>query len=166
MNKADSNLLNQLFKENNDLRAQINVLNRDIFNRTVQNENAEDEIQQLQAKIELLTNENKKASAKTESRKETPSAIDDLFNANFISDDKLNLLDNNNNNKFLKETQLLIEEKDNEISKLKDDLSQARTYIEQQNVINNKLENEIQEKQDQLNEYKSKEDDNDYNDIS
>ncbi len=31
MNKADTNLLNQLFKENNDLRAQINVLNRDVI---------------------------------------------------------------------------------------------------------------------------------------
>jgi len=30
MNKADTNLLNQLFKENNELRAQINVLNRDV----------------------------------------------------------------------------------------------------------------------------------------
>eukprot|EP00833_Pecoramyces_ruminatium_P007260 jgi/Orpsp1_1/1181292/evm.model.c7180000076620.1 len=73
MNKADSNLLSQLFKENNDLRAQINVLNRDIFNRTVQNENAEDEIRQLQAKIEILMNENKKASAQSGSRKTSPS---------------------------------------------------------------------------------------------
>jgi len=30
MNKADANLLSQLFKENNDLRAQINILNRDV----------------------------------------------------------------------------------------------------------------------------------------
>ena len=30
MDKADSNLLSQLFKENNDLRAKINELNRNV----------------------------------------------------------------------------------------------------------------------------------------
>jgi len=43
-----------------------------IFNRTIQNENAEDEIRQLQAKIEILMSENKKANAKATSQNETP----------------------------------------------------------------------------------------------
>ncbi|ORX56126.1 hypothetical protein BCR36DRAFT_410156 [Piromyces finnis] len=167
MNKADANLLNQLFKENNDLRAQINVLNRDIFNRTIQNENAEDEIRQLQAKIEILTNENKKESSKTGSRKNSPFVSGgDHISSNSTNEEKFDFIVDKSNDKFTKETQSIIEEKDNEISKLKEDLSQARTYIEQQKIINNKLENEIQEKQDQINEYKIKEEENDNNDMS
>lgn len=39
----------------------------------------------------------------------------------------------------LKEAEKMIEEKNNEITSLKEDLSQAKTYIEQQKVINSKL---------------------------
>ncbi|ORX81865.1 hypothetical protein BCR32DRAFT_293031 [Anaeromyces robustus] len=171
MNKADSNLLNQLFKENNELRAQINVLNRDVFNRTIQNENAEEEIRQLQAKIEILTNENKKASAQTGSRKESPNTPgDNIYNTIFFSeDDEMphNTKSTKDDINTVKETEQIIEDKNNEITKLKEDLSQARTYIEQQKVIANKLETEIQECQDQINIYKAKEEeDNDSNDIS
>ncbi|ORY50634.1 hypothetical protein LY90DRAFT_508466 [Neocallimastix californiae] len=147
MNKADANLLSQLFKENNDLRAQINILNRDIFNRTVQNENAEEEIRQLQAKIDVLTNGDKKNTDQTKSQKLSTPVL------------------GKDNSFFLKEAKHLIEEKENEISLLKEDLSQAKTYIEQQKVINSKLETEIQECQDQISEYKAKEEEHEYNEL-
>jgi len=169
MNKADSNLLSQLFKENNELRAQINVLNRDIFNRTIQNENAEDEIRQLQAKLDMLINTTKEENEDTEYKKSTLQAIND--NDSFSNLWNSQKIENNISNKTrsaeVEEIEKMIEDKNKEISLLKEDLSQAKTYIEQQKVINNKLETEIQEFQDKLKVYKSKEensfnDDNDF----
>jgi hypothetical protein len=165
MNKADANLLSQLFKENNDLRAQINILNRDIFNRTVQNENAEEEIRQLQAKIDVLTNGDKKNTDQTKSQKlSTPGDYLSNSNSSYVNEKEINVL-GKDNSFFLKEAKHLIEEKENEISLLKEDLSQAKTYIEQQKVINSKLETEIQECQDQISEYKAKEEEHEYNEL-
>ncbi|ORY39805.1 hypothetical protein LY90DRAFT_672360 [Neocallimastix californiae] len=153
MDKADSNLLSQLFKENNDLRAKINELNRNIFNKTVQNENAEDEIKQLQSKINLLMNENKKIST----RKFTPaSPSNDIFTKTLLNDKEINEKEKNIS-VALGEAEKMIEEKNNEISLLKKDLSQAKTYIEQQKVINYKLESEFQECKDKLSVLQTKE---------
>lgn len=52
MEKTDADLLHQLFRENNELRTKSHALQRDLFNKGVQLDNAEDEVRQLKTKIE------------------------------------------------------------------------------------------------------------------
>ncbi|KAI8839288.1 hypothetical protein BC829DRAFT_29807 [Chytridium lagenaria] len=52
MDQAEQDLLRQLFRENNDLRLKFNALQRELFNKTVQNEMNEEEIRQLKTKVE------------------------------------------------------------------------------------------------------------------
>ncbi|KAJ3277626.1 hypothetical protein HK104_003125 [Borealophlyctis nickersoniae] len=52
MEKADSDFLHQLFRENNELRAKFNALQRELYNKTIQNESAEEEIRALKLRLE------------------------------------------------------------------------------------------------------------------
>ncbi|KAJ3185445.1 hypothetical protein HDU87_000066 [Geranomyces variabilis] len=55
MDKADSDFLHQLFRENNVLRANVNALQREVqtlYNKTFQNETNEDELRQLKLRLE------------------------------------------------------------------------------------------------------------------
>ncbi|KAI9007365.1 hypothetical protein BC832DRAFT_450374 [Gaertneriomyces semiglobifer] len=52
MDKADSDFLHQLFRENNELRGKFTALQRELYNKTVQNEQMEDEIRQLKLRLE------------------------------------------------------------------------------------------------------------------
>ncbi|KAJ3153098.1 hypothetical protein HDU89_000726 [Geranomyces variabilis] len=52
MDKADSDFLHQLFRENNELRANVNALQRELYNKTFQNEANEDELRQLKLRLE------------------------------------------------------------------------------------------------------------------
>ncbi|KAJ3011508.1 UNVERIFIED_CONTAM: hypothetical protein HDU68_001638 [Siphonaria sp. JEL0065] len=53
MDKEDSDFLHILFRENNDLRLKFNAAQRELYNKTVQNEAAEDEIRQLKLKLDV-----------------------------------------------------------------------------------------------------------------
>ncbi|KAJ3233679.1 hypothetical protein HDU81_002064 [Chytriomyces hyalinus] len=53
MEKEDVDFLHTLFRENNDLRLKLNALQRELFNRTIQNEAAEEEIRSLKVKLDI-----------------------------------------------------------------------------------------------------------------
>ncbi|KAI8832143.1 hypothetical protein BJ741DRAFT_711074 [Chytriomyces cf. hyalinus JEL632] len=53
MEKEDVDFLHTLFRENNDLRLKLNALQRELFNRTIQNEAAEEEIRTLKVRLDI-----------------------------------------------------------------------------------------------------------------
>ncbi|KAJ3137449.1 hypothetical protein HDU90_001850 [Geranomyces variabilis] len=85
MDKADSDFLHQLFRENNELRANVNALQRELYNKTFQNETNEDELRQLKLRLE----EDKiPTSRPTTAATATPNAAKELAEALFTLDRK------------------------------------------------------------------------------
>ncbi|KAJ3154194.1 hypothetical protein HDU86_004738 [Geranomyces michiganensis] len=101
MDKADSDFLHQLFRENNELRANVNALQRELYNKTFQNEASEDELRQLKLRIEeekvptsrpTTQGQGRKAgsriSSETTAATATPNAAKELAEALFTLDRK------------------------------------------------------------------------------
>ncbi|KAI9344001.1 hypothetical protein BDR26DRAFT_857979 [Obelidium mucronatum] len=72
MDKEDADFLHILFRENNELRLKYNAGQRELYNKTVQYEAAEEEIRQLKLKAELSGNPG--AAAATPDRASTAAS--------------------------------------------------------------------------------------------
>ncbi|KAJ3092858.1 hypothetical protein HK102_001683 [Quaeritorhiza haematococci] len=139
MDKADSDFLQQLFRENNELRFSINSLQRELYNKTVQLENAEDEVRQIKAKLEKFDKDgssrpmNQPSSAKKSSR---PVNVDNAAS--------------NRNSKELEEALFALERKNGEMKQLREELAKTQATFEQQKSISEQLERDLADAQEEL----------------
>jgi hypothetical protein len=62
MDKNDADFIHQLFRENNELRSKINTLNRDLFSKDTVIEGMDEEIREMQDKMDSGDVENEDAS--------------------------------------------------------------------------------------------------------
>ncbi|TPX34426.1 hypothetical protein SeMB42_g07324 [Synchytrium endobioticum] len=134
---ADADLLRQLFQENNDLKVKVNALTREIFNRSVQYDNAEEEIRLLTLKLDQTD----KTSLRTDPSKPTDShRVGDRLASHHSS--RASVADTLSSSKELQETIRLLDKRNSELKQIREDLSRAHSNVESLRADKEKLEKE------------------------
>ncbi|KAJ3017854.1 hypothetical protein HKX48_003345 [Thoreauomyces humboldtii] len=141
MDKADSDFLHQLFRENNELRSQLNALQRELYNKTFQCESTDDELRQLKLRLEEdkapasrpTTNggharkPGARISNEAAAPASTPSAAKDLAEALFT-----------------------LERKSAEMKQLREDLAKLQSLYEEEMVKQDEVRRQMADVQEEL----------------
>ncbi|KAJ3331975.1 hypothetical protein HDU76_001649 [Blyttiomyces sp. JEL0837] len=135
MEKTDQDFLRQLFKENNELRLKINTIQRELYNKSVQVEVAEDEIRQLKSKLESGEKQTSRPSTQQSVRKTTKTAHDPALGASLGT----------STNKELQEAIFALERKNAELKQSREDFSKLQIQFEEQKASHDMTEKELAE---------------------
>ncbi|KAJ3210378.1 hypothetical protein HDU67_005370 [Dinochytrium kinnereticum] len=126
MEQAEQDLLRQLFRENNDLRLKYNALQRELFNKTVQNEMSEEEIRQLKQKAENDgVDKTNASSASRPAVGQAPSGTQ------------------NQASKDLQEALFVLERKTAEIKQMREDMTKLQSSYDDQKTASEMMEREL-----------------------
>ncbi|KAJ3048831.1 hypothetical protein HK097_010173 [Rhizophlyctis rosea] len=125
MDKADSDFLRQLFKENNELRGKLNALNRELYNKSIQTEAAEDEVKALKLRLEQ---EGKGTTSRPTVG--TPTGTSTA--------------------KDLDEAMFALERKNTEIKTMREDMAKLQGQIEDEQIRNETMKKQLTDLQDEV----------------
>ncbi|KAI9142474.1 hypothetical protein BKA69DRAFT_1068613 [Paraphysoderma sedebokerense] len=126
MENPDADFIRQLFRDNNELRARVHALDREIYYRTVQLENTEDELRQLK-----YSKDDKNSGFKSIPTKK-PNVTSMTVGSSLPGIAK-----------ELEEAMYSLDKKNNEIRKLKEESSRYQNELEKQEKANDYLEREL-----------------------
>ncbi|KNE72727.1 hypothetical protein AMAG_17062 [Allomyces macrogynus ATCC 38327] len=135
MDKADADLVQQLFAEANDLRAKNHALNRELVSKSLQIEALEEELQQARANQDAPS-QNKNGNGKKGAAGGMPTGVGPT-------------------SKDLEEALYTIDRKNNEIRQLKDEIKQLQVDLEAQEQANDQLEKDFNDLQNDFDRYKA-----------
>ncbi|KAI8904593.1 hypothetical protein DFJ77DRAFT_480143 [Powellomyces hirtus] len=141
MDKADSDFLHQLFRENNELRAQLNAFQRELYNKTSQNESIEDELRQLKLRLEEdkspmsrpttqgghIRKTGARVASESAAAPSTPNAAKDLAEALFT-----------------------LERKSAEMKQLREDLAKTQSLYEEEMAKTDDTKRQMNDMQEEL----------------
>ncbi|KAJ3035456.1 hypothetical protein HDV00_003747 [Rhizophlyctis rosea] len=139
MDKADSDFLRQLFKENNELRGKLNGLQRELYNKTVQAESAEEEIKSLKLRLE-------QEGKGTTSRPTTQSGH--VRKAARFPTDAVGPAPNTA--KDLDEAIFALERKNTEIKTMREDMAKLQTQFEDEQVRAETMKKQVTDLQEEV----------------
>ncbi|KNC98817.1 ubiquitin-specific protease UBP2 [Spizellomyces punctatus DAOM BR117] len=140
MDKADSDFLHQLFRENNELRAKFNALQRELYNKAVQNETMEDEIRQLKLRLE--------EGKTTPSRPTTQGGH--VRKGARITNDSVASPSTPNAAKDLSEALFTLERKSAELKQVREDLAKTQSMYEEEVAKTEDLKRQMTDVQEEL----------------
>ncbi|KAJ3362728.1 hypothetical protein GGF31_001337 [Allomyces arbusculus] len=135
MDKADADLVQQLFAEANDLRAKNHALNRELVSKSLQMEALEEELQQVRANQDAPS-QNKNGNGKKGAAGGVPTGVGPT-------------------SKDLEEALYTIDRKNNEIRQFKDEIKQLQVDLEAQEQANDQLEKDFNDLQNDFDRYKA-----------
>ncbi|TPX32089.1 hypothetical protein SmJEL517_g04756 [Synchytrium microbalum] len=140
---GDADLLRRLFQENNELKVKVNSLSREIFNRGVQYENAEEEIRLIKLKLEQAER----------GALSTPGKSSDGHKLGHNSSQqvsKINDTDSSGVSKELEEAMRLLDRRNSELKQMREDLSRAHANAESLRLDKEKIDKELNGAQAEL----------------
>ncbi|TPX70357.1 hypothetical protein SpCBS45565_g01777 [Spizellomyces sp. 'palustris'] len=140
MDKADSDFLHQLFRENNELRAKFNALQRELYNKAVQNETMEEEIRQLKLRLE--------EGKTTPSRPTTQGGH--VRKGARITNDSVASPSTPNAAKDLSEALFTLERKSAELKQVREDLAKNQSMYEEEVAKTEDLKRQMTDVQEEL----------------
>ncbi|KAL5032822.1 hypothetical protein BDV3_001359 [Batrachochytrium dendrobatidis] len=147
MDKAESDFLQRLFKENNELRARYTAQQRELYNKANLLENVEEEIRQLRIKVDMDAKHTQRPiSGPTQVSKKTIERKSELEVA---SSSKI---------KDLKEAEFSIDRQQTEIKQLQEELNKSHLIFDEETkkvYALTKENSEIMEEVKQLREFKN-----------
>ncbi|KAI9152652.1 ubiquitin-specific protease ubp2 [Blastocladiella emersonii ATCC 22665] len=136
MEKGDAELLQQLFAENNELRARAHVQNRELFSKSLQLESLEDEVRTLRSQ-----RDSDKAAKAMAAKKTTGGGLGGNVTTSAAKD--------------LEDAMYTIDRKNNEIRQLKEELKQLQMDLENQEAANDRLEGELSDLQTEFDVFRA-----------
>ncbi|KXS20679.1 hypothetical protein M427DRAFT_66609 [Gonapodya prolifera JEL478] len=142
--KAESDLLQQLFRENNEIRARFNALSRELYDKSTLYEDAEEEIRELKQKLEQrnVNVDNKTrpgTSTLDKSSKRPQSSTTSHSNPGIAS-----------LSKQLEEALLILDRRNNELQQLQSELDNSKATILQYQSGAEQSEREIRDLEEQV----------------
>ncbi|KAJ3101508.1 hypothetical protein HDU97_001323 [Phlyctochytrium planicorne] len=133
MDQAESDLLRQLFRENNELRFKYNALQRELYNKTIQNETNEEEIRALKAKIE---SGDRAALASGAASRPSAGQAPALNQAA----------------KDLQEALFVLERKNAEIKQMREDMTKLQSSYDDQKIAYDVMDREVHDLRNEVHE--------------
>ncbi|ORY49418.1 hypothetical protein BCR33DRAFT_582213 [Rhizoclosmatium globosum] len=163
MEKEDSDFLHLLFRENNELRLKFNTAQRELYNKTIQNEAAEEEIRQLKLKVELATGApvsstpDRSSTAATGSRPQTTTSSKRPVKGTPESapPPPTTAPAPHVTTKELESALFALERKSNELKLLTEDYNNLKTSLEDQMAVAANLRKDIAEQKIETNELRN-----------
>ncbi|KAJ3191736.1 hypothetical protein HK101_007449 [Irineochytrium annulatum] len=138
MEQEEPELLRQLFKENNELRLKTNALQRELYNKIVQNELAEDENRQLKLKIENGETGSSRPQTQAASKKSKAFTGEQV------------LPSTQNGSKELQEALFVLERKSTEIKQMRDESTKLQSTYEELKGTSEVMEREMNDMRNEL----------------
>ncbi|KAJ3335730.1 hypothetical protein HDU93_004590 [Gonapodya sp. JEL0774] len=164
--KADSELLHQLFRENNELRAQFNVLSRELYNKSVLYDDTLEELRVLKQKLEQQGSTDQARPITSASYlgamvNATPNIVASKLVKGMVETcekpSKRPTSTSANSNlglaslsKQLEEALLILDRRNNEISQLRDELDASKAVVLQHQLNSDQAEREIRDLEEQV----------------